>query len=169
MKPDAIIAAPAFAGAQAKGLLPASDDAAEPMVNCLLAHVCLQSGYAVRRHREDAVAALPANHCAARTSATSAGALDLLRQRGDREGRGDRASHVYVVLDTANHGPRAAQPSRLLAEHRPELLLHFRCDHGLTVPRRPDEVDVQLLPTVVHLFHYTPPVSLSCPRRRAQQ
>ena len=31
----------AFAGAQAKGLLPASDAAAEPVVNCLLAHVCL--------------------------------------------------------------------------------------------------------------------------------
>ena len=71
MKPDTIIAAPAFVGAQAKGSLPASDDAAESMVNCLLAHVCLQSGYAVRRHREDAVAALPANHCAERTSATS--------------------------------------------------------------------------------------------------
>ena len=41
MKPDAIIAAPAFAAAQAKGLLPASDAAAEPVVNCLLAHVCL--------------------------------------------------------------------------------------------------------------------------------
>ena len=128
-------------------LLPIVGEGCRLVVRGLTSDVGLHCWHGLGGHGKDAVARLPLERLPTCTRAARARALHLLNERRHRERRWKRAEHMHRVRHAAHDGPRTPQGPRLISQHGPQPGLNSRIHERYPVPRGPDDVEEDLLPS----------------------